>query len=85
MARGRRAVTPKDGKPARQPVADRPITRGEVARFLRIAANLIETADEEAKSATPAGVRTRRKPLPPPSELAQARARKAMRKLGMLP
>jgi hypothetical protein len=65
---------------------DQALTRGALARLLRIAANLLETTEADIDGDfVPTGVRTRRKPLPPPSELAQARARKAMRKLGMLP
>ncbi len=68
--------------------ADKPLTRAELARFLRVAANLLETsaANEAADSAPMTGVSTRRrKDFPPPSELAQARARKALKKFGLLP
>jgi hypothetical protein len=68
--------------------ADKPLTRADLARLLRVAANLLETsaANEDADSAPITGVRTRRrKDFPPPSELAQARARRALKKFGLLP
>jgi hypothetical protein len=71
----------------KHPQTEKPLTKKELARLFRVFAHLLETAEEpaEEEEARPGGVRLRKAPLGPPSELARARARKALKKLGVLP
>lgn len=63
-------------------VTERPLTRRELARLLRVLANMLETTDEPEKE--PRVRRKRRGAGAPISDINAARVERALRRSGVL-